>query len=59
LRKARGLTLTELSVMLGRSDGWLSQVERGTTQLSISNLLTKPGRLPQTVAEPKLLPNFP
>jgi len=28
LRKGRGLTLTELALRLGRSVGWLSQVER-------------------------------
>ena len=28
LRKARGLTLAELAQTLGRSVGWLSQVER-------------------------------
>ena len=29
LRKARGLTLAEAALKLGRSIGWLSQVERG------------------------------
>ena len=29
LRKARGLTLAETALKLGRSVGWLSQVERG------------------------------
>ena len=38
LRKARSLTLTELAVRLGRSVGWLSQVERGLSEPSISDL---------------------
>ncbi len=38
LRKARGLTIIELSSALGRSTGWLSQIERGMTQPSISDL---------------------
>ena len=38
LRKARGLTLIELAVRLGRSVGWLSQVERGLSEPSISDL---------------------
>ena len=38
LRKGRGLTLTELSLRLGRSVGWLSQVERGMSEPSISDL---------------------
>ena len=38
LRKGRGLTLTELSLRLGRSVGWLSQVERGISEPSISDL---------------------
>ena len=38
LRKGRGLTLTELAVRLGRSVGWLSQVERGMSEPSISDL---------------------
>ncbi len=50
LRKARGLTLTELSVMLGRSVGWLSQVERGITQPSISNLLVMAEKLDVSVS---------
>jgi len=50
LRKARGLTLTELSVMLGRSVGWLSQVERGITQPSISNLLAMAEKLDVSVS---------
>jgi len=38
LRKGRGLTLTELALRLGRSVGWLSQVERGLSDPSISDL---------------------
>ena len=38
LRKARGLTLSELATALGRSVGWLSQVERDLSQASISDL---------------------
>ena len=38
LRKARGLTLTELGDALNRSVGWLSQVERDLSEPSISDL---------------------
>lgn len=38
LRKARGLTLTDLATTLGRSVGWLSQVERDKSDPSISDL---------------------
>ncbi|MEM7597542.1 MAG: XRE family transcriptional regulator [Pseudomonadota bacterium] len=38
LRKARGHTLTDLSEALGRSVGWLSQVERDLSDPSISDL---------------------
>jgi transcriptional regulator with XRE-family HTH domain len=38
LRKARGLTLTELARKVDRSIGWLSQVERGVTQPSMDDL---------------------
>lgn len=38
LRKARGMTLNELCEALGRSVGWLSQVERGQTTPSIPDL---------------------
>ncbi len=38
LRKARGLTLVDLSDMLGRSVGWLSQVERGKSDPSVTDL---------------------
>ena len=38
LRKTRGLTLSDLSDRLGRSVGWLSQVERDLSDLSVSDL---------------------
>ncbi|WP_170479191.1 helix-turn-helix domain-containing protein [Ruegeria arenilitoris] len=38
LRKARGLTLTEISTRLDRSVGWFSQVERDLSDPSISDL---------------------
>ena len=38
LRKARGMTLSDLAERLGRSVGWLSQVERDKSDLSISDL---------------------
>lgn len=38
LRKARGLTLAGLSAQLGRSVGWLSQVERGISLPSLADL---------------------
>ena len=38
LRKARGLTLAEIGARLGRSVGWLSQVERGISVPSIRDL---------------------
>ena len=38
LRKARGLTLSDLADTLGRSVGWLSQVERDISQPSIDDL---------------------
>lgn len=38
LRKARGLTLVELAEVLGRSVGWLSQVERGKSEPSVTDL---------------------
>lgn len=38
LRKTRGMTLTDLADQLGRSVGWLSQVERDKSELSISDL---------------------
>ena len=38
LRRARGLTLQQLAERLGRSVGWLSQVERDLSQPSITDL---------------------
>ena len=38
LRKARGLTLAQMADALGRSVGWLSQVERDKSEPSISDL---------------------
>lgn len=38
LRKSRGLTLQDMSEQLGRSVGWLSQVERDKSTPSISDL---------------------
>lgn len=38
LRKARGVTLAALADALGRSVGWLSQVERDLSEPSISDL---------------------
>lgn len=38
LRKARGFTLAALAEALGRSVGWLSQVERDLSEPSISDL---------------------
>ena len=38
LRKARGLTLMDLSDILGRSVGWLSQVERDKSEPGVNDL---------------------
>jgi transcriptional regulator with XRE-family HTH domain len=38
LRKARGLTLAETAMRIGRSIGWLSQVERGISTPSIEDM---------------------
>lgn len=38
LRKARGLTLQDLASAVGRSLGWLSQVERGQAEPSVRDL---------------------
>jgi transcriptional regulator with XRE-family HTH domain len=38
LRKARGLTLSELALKVSRSVGWLSQVERDLAEPAISDL---------------------
>jgi transcriptional regulator with XRE-family HTH domain len=36
--RARGLTLTELALKMGRSVGWISQVERGISRPAIGDL---------------------
>lgn len=38
LRRARGLTLAEVALRLGRSIGWVSQVERGLSQPAVDDL---------------------
>lgn len=38
LRKARGVTLSDMADALGRSVGWLSQVERNLSEPSITDL---------------------
>jgi len=38
LRKARGKTLAELALVTGRSPSFLSQLERGNTEISITDL---------------------
>lgn len=38
LRKARGMTLAECALRLGRSVGWFSQVERGLSTPSVPDL---------------------
>lgn len=38
LRKSRGLTLKDLAAAIGRSLGWLSQIERGQTEPSVRDL---------------------
>ena len=45
LRKARGLTLSDLADALGRSVGWLSQVERDMSEPSITDLREIAGKL--------------
>lgn len=45
LRKGRGLTLADLAATLGRSVGWLSQVERDLSEPSISDLREIAGAL--------------
>ena len=40
LRKSRGVTIKELSLVLGRSVGWLSQVERDQANPSIKDIAT-------------------
>lgn len=50
LRKARGLTLTELAEQLDRSVGWLSQVERDLSEPSIADLRHIAGALGVSVS---------
>ena len=38
LRKARGMTIAEVALVLGRSVGWVSQVERGVSEPAIRDL---------------------
>jgi transcriptional regulator with XRE-family HTH domain len=38
LRKSRGLTLADLSLAIERSQGWISQVERGLSDISLTDL---------------------
>lgn len=38
LRKLRGLTLAEIALKLGRSVGWVSQVERGLSTPSLADM---------------------
>lgn len=38
LRKARGLTIAQVAAGVGRSIGWLSQIERGQTVPSVQDL---------------------
>ena len=45
LRKARGLTLTDLADQLHRSVGWLSQVERGLSTPSLADMRHMAGLL--------------
>ena len=48
LRKSRGLTLTDLALRVGRSIGWLSQVERGMTEPAVDDLR----KLAETLEQP-------
>jgi len=50
LRKARGLTLSELAIKVGRSVGWLSQIERDLTEPSIADLRRLAEALDQPVS---------
>ena len=50
LRKARGLTLTELALKVGRSVGWLSQIERDLTEPTIADLRRLADALDQPVS---------
>ena len=50
LRKARGLTLSELAFKVGRSVGWLSQIERDLSEPTISDLRRLADALDQPVS---------
>ena len=50
LRKARGLTLSELAFKVGRSVGWLSQIERDLTEPAIGDLRRLADALDQPVS---------
>ena len=50
LRKSRGLTLAQMADMLGRSVGWLSQVERDISEPSIIDLREIAGKLDVSVS---------
>ena len=50
LRKARGLTLAELALKVGRSVGWLSQIERDLKQPTIADLRRLAESLDQPVS---------
>ncbi|MCP5035984.1 MAG: helix-turn-helix domain-containing protein [Rhodobacteraceae bacterium] len=45
LRKVRGLSLADLAASLGRSVGWLSQVERDLSEPSVADLRKIAGKL--------------
>lgn len=50
LRKARGLTLAELALKVGRSVGWLSQIERDLAEPAIDDLRRLAGALDQPLS---------
>lgn len=50
LRKTRGLTLAQLASDIGRSVGWLSQIERGQTTPSVRDLGQLAERLDVTLS---------
>lgn len=50
LRKARGFTLAELALKVGRSVGWLSQIERDLNEPSITDLRRLSDALDQPVS---------
>lgn len=61
LRKSRGLTLSELADAVGKSVGWLSQVERDLSEPSINDLrdLAKALNIPMSMlfGQAKAAPN--